>query len=417
MTTAAGIGRDDWERGATQRTGAGAVFDPYDRYSELRAAGPVLPGSISSQFGLVDPLHEVFGHLPHFATYDWTSTERVLKDSESFGNAGLAPMNVRQFGPVSLQTSDGVEHRRYRMLMQPAFARRGLAMWERWLVDRLDTLIDAFETEGSTDLYFGYCASFPAHVTAMAFGVPAADVEMFSRWAAMLQIGASTPDVADEASRNVVDYMSDIISARRREPQEDLISLLVNNQLPGDEGGGTATDEQILGLVRNIMPAGVGTTFRTLGIVLVALLERPDLLERVKRDPEALIPRVIDEVLRWNPPVAWMLRMASQDVELSGVQIPAGAIVHAGIAAANRDPLSFRSPDELDPDRLDLAHLSFSAGPHYCVGMQVSRLELETALATLLRRLPRLRPDTSVAAPEVTGLMFRMPTGAPATWT
>ena len=165
------------------------------------------------------------------------------------------------------------------------------------------------------------------------------------------------------------------------------------------------------------MPAGVGTTFRTLGIVLVALLERPDLLERVKRDPEALIPRVIDEVLRWNPPVAWMLRMASQDVELSGVQIPAGAIVHAGIAAANRDPLSFRSPDELDPDRLDLAHLSFSAGPHYCVGMQVSRLELETALATLLRRLPRLRPDTSVAAPEVTGLMFRMPTGAPATWT
>ena len=209
VTTAAGIGRDDWERGATQRTGAGAVFDPYDRYSELRAAGPVLPGSISSQFGLVDPLHEVFGHLPHFATYDWTSTERVLKDSESFGNAGLAPMNVRQFGPVSLQTSDGVEHRRYRMLMQPAFARRGLAMWERWLVDRLDTLIDAFETEGSTDLYFGYCASFPAHVTAMAFGVPAADVEMFSRWAAMLQIGASTPDVADEASRNVVDYMSD----------------------------------------------------------------------------------------------------------------------------------------------------------------------------------------------------------------
>ncbi|HCB06223.1 MAG TPA: cytochrome P450 [Nocardioides sp.] len=415
MTASAGVGRDDWEREATRRTGAGAVFDPYPRYAELRTLGPVLPGSIPSHFGLPDPVHHVFGDRPHFATFDWRTTERVLKDADTFGNGGLAPMNVRQFGPVSLQSSDGVEHRRYRMLMQPAFARRGLAMWERWLVGRLDSLIDEFEAAGHADLYYAYCAPFPAYVTAMAFGVPAADVELFSRWAAMLQIGASTPEGADEASRNVVDYMSGIIAERRREPQDDLISLLVNSELPGEEGGGTASDEQILGLVRNLMPAGVGTTFRTLGIVLITLFERPELLARVKVEPE-LVPRVIDEVLRWNPPLAWMLRMTTRDTVLEGVEIPAGAIVHAGIAAANRDPAVVSDPDEMNPDRPDLQHLSFSAGPHFCVGMQVSRLELETALSTLLRRLPGLVPDPDADRPEVTGLMFRMPTGAPARW-
>jgi cytochrome P450 len=416
MTSAAGVGRDEWEREATARTGAGTVFDPYPRYAELRALGPVLPGSIPSHFGLTDPVAHVFGDRPHFATFDWSTTERVLKDAETFGNGGLKPMNVRNFGPVSLQSSDGAEHRRYRMLVQPAFARRGLTMWARWLEERLEELVDDFEADGRADLYYAYCAPFPAYVTAMAFGVPAEDVEQFSRWAAMLQIGASTPEVADEASRNVVDYMSGIIAARRREPQDDLISLLVNSQLPGEEGGGTASDEQILGLVRNIMPAGVGTTFRTLGILLITLFERPELLARVKADPAGLVPRVIDEVLRWNPPLAWMLRMTTRDTTLEGVAIPAGSIVHAGIAAANRDPAIVHNPDDFDPDRADLQHLSFSAGPHYCIGMQVSRLELGTALTTLFRRLPNLGPDRSAARPEVTGLMFRMPTGAPAQW-
>jgi cytochrome P450 len=415
VTAPVGVGRDDWERSATQRTGAGAVFDPYPKYAELRAAGPVLAGSIPSHFGLDDPLHAVFGDRPHFATFDWEHTERVLKDSATFGSSGLAPMNARQFGPISLQSSDGIEHRRYRMLMQPAFARRGLAMWERWLVGRLDSLIDQFEANGRADLYFAYCAPFPAYVTAMAFGVPPEDVEMFSRWAAMLQIGASTPEVADEASRNVVDYMSRVIADRRREPQEDLISLLVNSRLPDDDGGGLASDEQILGLVRNIMPAGVGTTFRTLGIVLVTLLERPALLDRVRSDP-TLIPPLIDEVLRWNPPVAWMLRMATQATALGGLAVPAGSIIHAGIAAANRDPSVVADPDTVNVDRADRVHLSFSAGPHFCVGMQVSRLELETALTTLLRRLPELRPDRDVDPPTITGLMFRMPTGVPACW-
>jgi cytochrome P450 len=103
-------------------------------------------------------------------------------------------------------------------------------------------------------------------------------------------------------------------------------------------------------------------------------------------------------------------------VVVEGVEIPAGSIVHAGIAAANRDPAVIADPDRMDPERADLQHLSFSSGPHYCVGMQVSRLELETALATLLRRLPGLGPDPDEERPQVTGLMFRMPTGAPARW-
>jgi cytochrome P450 len=301
------------------------------------------------------------------------------------------------------------------MLIQPAFARRGLSMWERWLRPRLDELIDRFEPVGRGNLYFDYCAQFPAYVTAKAFGVPDVDVELFGEWAALLQTGAVSPDEADVVSGKVVDYMQDIIDRRRHEPEEDLVSLLVTSEITDEDGTHKPSDEQILGLLRNIMPAGVGTTYRTLGIILVILLARPELLARVQQDA-SLAPKVIEEALRWSPPVTWMLRVATHDTVLAGQHIPAGAVVHACLAAANRDPAEFDDPDEFDIDRPPRQHLSFSIGPHFCIGAQVARMELAAALTRVLDRLPQLRADPAAEPPDITGLMFRLPTAVPAVW-
>ncbi len=276
-------------------------------------------------------------------------------------------------------------------------------------------LIDGFVDDNEGNLYFSYCAQFPAFVTSKAMGIPDDDFETFSRWAAMLQTGAGAPEELAEVSRLVVDYLLAIIAERRKAPGSDLISQLVSREIVDDEGSYLPSDEQVLGLVRNIMPAGVGTTYRTLGIILVALLERPALLAEVTENREMVRP-VIEEALRWNPPVTWMLRVAEDDCELEGHFVPKGAIIEGCIGAANRDPDVFENPDDFDPHRPSRPNLSFSVGPHFCIGAQVGRMEIDVSLNRLLDRLPHLRADTAVESPQITGLMFRMPTGVPARW-
>lgn len=413
--TPVGVGQHEWEQRSTQRTGAGTVFDPFPRFAELRREAAVHPHSFFALFGVDDPFAAVWGDTPRFSTFTYSATEQVLRDAKRFSSARIQPMVERQFGKVSLMASDDPEHRRYRALVQPAFSRRGLSMWQRWLEPRLDELIDRFEAAGRANLYFEYCAGFPVYITAMALGVDTADLDRFHEWAATLQIGAATPEEADAAVQHVREYMLDVIADRREAAQEDLISLLVNSEIDDEDGRHELTDEQILGFVRNILPAGAGTTYRTLGILLVALLERPTLMDELYTERE-LVPKVVEEILRWNGPVSFMFRVAIDDTEIDGTPVPAGALIEAGMAPANRDPSRWDDPDVFDPRRPSRSNLGFSIGPHFCVGMQVARMELEVALNRLLDRLPRLRLDPDAEPPTTTGLLYRMPTGVPAVW-
>jgi cytochrome P450 len=231
-----------------------------------------------------------------------------------------------------------------------------------------------------------------------------------------MQIGAAPAEQARAARIEVEDYMRRVIAERRRAPQDDLISLLIESEITEPDGKHKITEEQILGLVCNLLPAGVGTTFRSLGITLVTLMQRPELLARLYED-RGLVPAVVEETLRWNGPVLTSpFRLAAEDTEIMGVKIPKGSLVEPGIAAANRDPLQFENPDEFDPFRAPKPTLSFSYGPHFCVGGQVARLELRAALNALLDRLPNLRFDPDQPEPRLTGLLYRMPTAVPAAW-
>ncbi len=411
-----GVGREDWERKTTSRTGAGQVDDPYPRLAALRADAPIHRGSFFTIFDVPDPTAEVWPDAERFATVSYAETEQVLRDSETFSNAGIRKMTEYVFGPVSLMGADNPEHRKFRSLVQPAFGRKGLEMWGQHVRPRLDSLIDSFAGHGRSDLYFDYCAQFPVYVIAMTLGVDVKDLDQFHHWAALMQIAAAPPEEARAARSAVEAYMQLVIDQRRANPRDDLVSMLIDREIEEDGVNIRITDEQILGLICNLLPAGAGTTYRSLGILLVTLLERPQLMERLYED-RAIVPAVVDELLRWNGPVLVAPpRLATRDTQIGGLIIPAGSIVEPGIAAANRDPLVFADPERFDPDRGAKTTLSFSTGPHFCAGASVARMELVTALNVLLDRLPNLRFDPEQPFPKITGLWYRMPTGVPVIW-
>ena len=416
MDLTAGVGREDWERRTTKRTGAGLVSDPYPRLAELRRAAPIHRGSTFEFFGVPDPMAEVWPDAPRFISVGYDVTEQILRDNVGFSNAGIRKMTEYVFGEVSLMGSDDPEHRRFRALVQPAFTRRGLDMWSAFVRPRLDHLLEALKPKGRADLYFDYCAEFPVYVIAMVLGIRPQDLERFQEWAAMLQIAAATPDEARAARLAVEDYMRGIIADRRRHPRDDIVSMLLERQIEIDGVRQRIDERHLLGLINNLLPAGAGTTYRSLGILLVTLLERPELLERLYGD-RTMIPPVIEEVLRWNGPVMFAPpRLATRDMVVGGVAIPAGSIVEAAIGAANRDPARFDDPDSFIADRNPRVTLSFSTGVHHCAGSQVARMELAAALDALLDHLPALRFDDSRPRPQITGLMYRMPSGVPAMW-
>ena len=141
-----------------------------------------------------------------------------------------------------------------------------------------------------------------------------------------------------------------------------------------------------------ILPAGVETTYRASGNLLVAMLTEPSLLEMVRAD-RSIMRGAIEEALRWEPPISTVVRVAKRDCELGGIAIPKGTNVSVSVAAANRDPAHYPDPDRFDPTRTNIAHLTFGAGPHVCLGMPLARMETTVAINALLDRLPDLRLD------------------------
>jgi cytochrome P450 len=279
------------------------------------------------------------------------------------------------------------------------------------MVDRiLDELIGRAEP---VDLYAELCAKVPVFTIASSFGVAEKDVPHFHELA-VLQAGAvGTPADRLRAAEEIADYLKEVIERRRKDPADDLIGLLCSIEIEDPEDGSQhrLSDDEILAFARLMLPAGSGTTYRSLGCLLLALLET-DQIERVRADRSLLDP-AIEESLRWEQPLTSVARLITRDCELAGVQLPAGAIMHASIAAANHDPSRWEDPHRFDLDREQKPQASFGLGPHLCVGMHLARMELRTAMNAILDRLPNLRLDPDAPKPWVTGLLFRMPTAVP----
>lgn len=319
-------------------------------------------------------------------------------------------------GPVmgrTLLELEGAEHRASRALVSPSFR---VALLERWRTDLVEVvvheLIDRFAPRGRAELAREFTFAFPVQVIARIMGLPREDYLRFQRLSIELLNVVYDWECGLAASAALKAYLAEILAERRRNPKDDLISTLAESEIDGAR----LTDDEIFAFLLLILPAGVETTYRASGNLLVALLTQPALLDALRAD-RSMLRGAFEEALRWEPPITTVVRRAVRDCEFGGVAIPAGANVSVSVAAANRDPRRYPEPDRFDPTRHNIAHLTFGGGPHLCLGMHLARMEATVAINALLDRLPDLRLDPSAPAPHVVGVAFRSPAALPVRFT
>ncbi|WP_231993770.1 cytochrome P450 [Mycobacterium sp. 852002-50816_SCH5313054-b] len=315
-------------------------------------------------------------------------------------------------GPVmgrTLLEREGAEHRASRALVSPSFRTALLERWRTELVELVvHELIDRFAPRGRAELAREFTFAFPVQVIARIMGLPREDYPRFQRLSIELLNVVYDWDRGLAASTELKAYLAEILAERRRHPQDDLISTLAESEIDGAR----LTDAEIFAFLLLILPAGVETTYRASGNLLVALLTEPALLAELRAD-RGMLRGAFEEALRWEPPITTVVRRAVRDCELGGVAIPAGTTVSVSVAAANRDPARYPDPDRFDPTRKNIAHLTFGGGPHLCLGMHLARMEGTVAINALLDRLPDLRLDPSAPTPHVVGVAFRSPAALP----
>ncbi len=342
--------------------------------------------------------------------YDECQT--VLTDSDRFSSS----IYEHIMGPVmgkTLLEQEGDEHRASRALVSPLFRAKLLERWRTELVEVVvHELIDRFASRGTADLVREFTFAFPVQVIARLMGLPREDYVRFQQLSIELLSVVYNWDIGLAASAALKEYFGEILAERRRAPQDDLISVLAESEIDGER----LTDDEIFAFLLLILPAGVETTYRASGNLLVAMLTDPSLLEMVRSDRN-IMRGAIEEALRWEPPISTVVRVAKRDCELGGIAIPKGTNVSVSVAAANRDPAHYPNPDQFDPTRKSFGHLTFGAGPHVCLGMPLARMETMVAINALLDRLPDLHLDPTAPAPVINGVAFRSPAALPVEYT
>ncbi|MEB3070675.1 cytochrome P450 [[Mycobacterium] vasticus] len=350
------------------------VFDPFtpvaDPYTPLKEAADKCP-VFAAKGGAV-------------VVTGTTNVRAVFTDAESFRSELRPPSPGAQPSMVHL---DGPEHTRMRKLVVRAFTPRAV----KRLVDPTHAiangLVDNFIARGRADLSAEFAFSLPAMVIAELVGIPAGDRGPFIKWADDA-VAAAGPDSSGyaESDAELREYVLGIIDQRRREPGEDLLSDLVQIHDDGD----SLTTEELVAVVRMLILAGTDTTSNLIGSMLHYLLSERSRWERLSAD-RTLIPNVIEETLRIDPPLYWVPRKSAVDVEMAGVVIPSGTMVCNAVGHANRDPEVVTRPDEWDMERPaaeNRTHWTFGFGEHFCIGSALARMEAAAALEVLLDRIP-----------------------------
>jgi cytochrome P450 len=381
----------------------GDIEDPYPRIATLRQAGPVHPGAYRDLFSQrPDP---TLGRFTHHSIFGYEAVSQVLTDPETFTNEAFKHNLGLSFGRT-ISTMDAPEHPQFRRIFQKAFLPQVVATWGETLVDPVvDSLVSRFEGQGRADLVQDFTLHYPFHIIYRQLELPQEDVKTFHKLAVGLSVMVVDMKSGLEASRKLGDYFQALVTQRRERPDGGLVSVLATAEADGER----IPDEVLISFLRQLMNAGGDTTYRATSVLLACLLSNADQLDAVRRD-RSLIPQAIDEALRWDGPVTSTWRWVARDTELGGVALPAGAVVDVVLGSANRDPERYPDPDRFDIFRDRPArHLAFATGPHICIGQHLARVEMTRALNALIDRLPNLRLDPDMPAPDIRGFLLRKP--------
>jgi len=335
-----------------------------------------------------------------YQVFRYADVQRVLADHADFSSdrSRLMPGSA-QLGRGNLTMMDPPEHRQMRRLVSQAFTAKVVAELEPRIRDVAGELVDSV---GDTfDLVDALAHPLPVIVIAELLGVPAADRAQFRKWS--VGFGRGDP----RALREMDDYFVAQIRERRRRPGSDLISGLLAADIDGDRLG----DAEVASMAGLLLLAGHITTTVLIGNAVLSLDEQPGGWAAAAADPRT-IPGIIEETLRFRPPFTQMSRIATHDVELAGVAIPANALVNAWLISANHDERVFERPERFDLARSPNRQTAFGYGIHFCIGAPLARLESRIALELLMRRFPALSrvPGTALDFhPHPTCALKRLP--------
>jgi cytochrome P450 len=363
--------------------------DPFAYYARLRAEAPVFPLTLfGRQKGwLVTRYDDVVAVLKHPSL----GKDRFIQLSEA--ERAQMPWFLRYFQPLmqNMLERDPPDHTRLRGLVHKAFTPH-LVERLRGRIDQLtDQLLDAAMKKRSRtmNLVADYALPLPVTIIAEMLGVPERDRDKFHSWSGKLISNTNTLEtiLALPSVIGFTRYIRKLVEQRRASPGEDLLTALIH----AEEAGDRLNADELLSMVFLILVAGHETTVNLIANGILALLQHPDQLERLRNDP-ALIGPAVEELLRFTCPVELAtMRVAREDFVLSGTEIRRGDFVAAVIASANRDAQQFANPDALDLGRDPNRHLGFGMGIHYCLGAPLARLEGAIAIQKAIRRLPDLR--------------------------
>jgi cytochrome P450 len=388
-----------------EATGAGVVENPYPDFVAMRRDTPVAELDLRTMFGMTDD------EVPENAV--WTvntfdTVQAVLRDGERFSSKGYEDVMGAVFGHSILEM-DEPEHHTYRGLIQQAFTRKAMERWETDVIGpAVHGLIDGFIGEGRADLVRDLTFPFPFEVIADQLCLPEDDKPRFHRLATELISVQVSMERALAASAALHEYFSTIIAQRREAPDQDLISVLAQAELDGQQ----LTDDEIIAFLRLLLSAGAETTYRSSSNLLFGLLTHPDQLEAV-RDDRSLLPQAIEEALRWEPPLLTIMRTATGTVQLADKELHDGDTVVINIGSANHDESRWDEPDRFDIFRPQVPHIAFASGVHMCLGIHLARMETTVAMNAILDRLPNVRIDPDAEPPYITGMVFRAPPALP----
>jgi cytochrome P450 len=288
--------------------------------------------------------------------------------------------------------ADPPEHTRLRSLAHEAFTPKFVNQLRGHIQAIAEHLLDAVQEQGNMDLISAYAFPLPVTVITEMLGVPTADAPLFHQWSsALIASGTLTSDtraVSPEVAE-LMQYLGHLVQRRAQVPQDDLISAMMRVEQHGDK----FTQAELISTAALLLIAGHETTVNLIGNGTLALLQHPDQLAHLQRDPHLIKPAV-EELLRYVNPVQYVNRFASEELDIGGVQVAQGSRVLLLVAAANHDPALTDHPEQMQLARGNTHHVAFGQGIHYCLGAPLARLEGEIAFTTLLRRLPHLRLAT-----------------------
>ena len=289
---------------------------------------------------------------------------------------------------------DPPDHTRVRGLVSKIFTANRVAELEPRIQAIADELLDRVQAQGQMDLIDDYAFPLPIIVICELLGIPARDRNRFRHWSHAFVTSSANVARSENKFRKTKQlmesftrYMTQLFDERRQQPQDDLISLLIQVEEAGDR----LSEEELYSMVILLVVAGHETMVNLIGNAILALLMHPEQLALLRNNP-ALMPNAVEELIRYDGPLERaMMRFAAKDIALDEGTIERGDLVSLVLSAANRDPALFDDPDELRLDRDASNHVGFGAGIHYCLGAPLARVEARIAIESLLRRLPNLR--------------------------